>query len=221
MPEVPEATEVSRRRQETRTRLLDAAAEVFAEHGLQGASVEHICSRANFTRGAFYSNFSSKEELFTDLLHREYEQRAALVTMRASKLAEQLAAGLAEGATPITPETAAAYVSEFIAPSIGAPHWFTLETEFLLMSLRDPEGAVQFVDFGLLFRDELARVVEQLLHAAGRRFTIPVASALEALDGLYERAQRVSALDGANPPEGLGGLGERIAELLFAITTEE
>lgn len=54
---------------ETRRRLLDAAAEVFLERGFQGASVEEISAEAGFTRGAFYSNFASKEELFVELLH--------------------------------------------------------------------------------------------------------------------------------------------------------
>ena len=59
---------------QTRARLLDAAAEVFIERGFQGASVEAICAQAGFTRGAFYSNFESKEEMFVELLQeRVYE----------------------------------------------------------------------------------------------------------------------------------------------------
>ena len=54
---------------QTRRRLLDAAAEVFKRHGLQGASVEAIAAEAGYTRGAFYSNFETKEQLFVELLH--------------------------------------------------------------------------------------------------------------------------------------------------------
>ena len=54
---------------ETRRRLLEAAAEVFIRRGFQGASVEEICEEAGFTRGAFYSNFRTKEEMFVELLH--------------------------------------------------------------------------------------------------------------------------------------------------------
>ena len=54
---------------ETRRRLLEAAAEVFNRHGFQGGSIEEICAEAGFTRGAFYSNFESKEQLFVELLH--------------------------------------------------------------------------------------------------------------------------------------------------------
>lgn len=73
---------VTRRRENTRARLLDAAAQVFAEVGLEGASVEAICERAGFTRGAFYSNFESKDELFLDLASAIAEQRLASVRGR-------------------------------------------------------------------------------------------------------------------------------------------
>lgn len=52
----------------TRARLLDAAAEVFARKGFNGASVEEIADRAGFSTGALYSNFGSKDELFMELL---------------------------------------------------------------------------------------------------------------------------------------------------------
>jgi AcrR family transcriptional regulator len=52
---------------ETRSRLLDAAAEAFAAHGFVGASIDHITDLAGYTRGAFYSNFSDKAELLIEL----------------------------------------------------------------------------------------------------------------------------------------------------------
>jgi AcrR family transcriptional regulator len=64
---------------ETRQRLLDAAERVFLRTGLQGSSVEAIAAEAGFTRGAFYSNFESKDELFVELLHtRVYERYTRL-----------------------------------------------------------------------------------------------------------------------------------------------
>lgn len=64
------ATGLTRVEKQARTRaaLLDAGARVFVTHGFQGASVELIASEAGYTRGAFYSNFSTKEELFAELL---------------------------------------------------------------------------------------------------------------------------------------------------------
>jgi AcrR family transcriptional regulator len=57
-------------RAETRDRLLEAAAEVIAARGLDGASIDEITERAGYTRGAFYSNFSGKPELLVALCER-------------------------------------------------------------------------------------------------------------------------------------------------------
>ena len=52
----------------TRAKLIESAGEVFAERGFYGASVEEITERAGFSRGAFYSNFTSREDLFLAVL---------------------------------------------------------------------------------------------------------------------------------------------------------
>ena len=67
------------RQAETRRALLDAGERVFLRRGLTGSSVEEIAADAGFTRGAFYSNFKSKDELFIELLHaRVYDRYAEL-----------------------------------------------------------------------------------------------------------------------------------------------
>src|SRR5512132_961178 len=62
---------------ETRQRLLSAAERVFLRRGLQGSSVEEIAAEAGYTRGAFYSNFKGKDELFVELLQDRVYQRYA------------------------------------------------------------------------------------------------------------------------------------------------
>src|SRR6187551_3859976 len=61
-------------RDDTRDRLFEAAARVFEEHGIGGASIEAIAAAAGFTRGAFYSNFKSKDELIIAMLEDHVEQ---------------------------------------------------------------------------------------------------------------------------------------------------
>lgn len=61
-------------RSETRQRLFEAAAQVFAEQGIGSATLEAIASAAGLTRGAFYSNFDSKDELITAMLADHVEQ---------------------------------------------------------------------------------------------------------------------------------------------------
>lgn len=99
--------------QRTREALLDAAIEVFVERGVEAATIEEITARVGFTRGAFYSNFTTKDELFLstcdrffDRLHtaadadapddsagRSYDQRLARIT---SRVGEQASAFIAE-----------------------------------------------------------------------------------------------------------------------------
>ena len=61
-------------RDDTRDKLFEAAARVFEEHGIGGASIETIAAAAGFTRGAFYSNFKSKDELIIAMLEDHVEQ---------------------------------------------------------------------------------------------------------------------------------------------------
>lgn len=55
--------------EETRRRLLDAAASVFARKGYDGAGVAEIASQAGISAGAIYSHFPSKAELYAATLH--------------------------------------------------------------------------------------------------------------------------------------------------------
>ncbi len=61
-------------RDDTRDKLFEAAARVFEEQGIGGASIEAIAAAAGFTRGAFYSNFKSKDELIIAMLEDHVEQ---------------------------------------------------------------------------------------------------------------------------------------------------
>jgi AcrR family transcriptional regulator len=61
-------------RDETCEKLFEAAARAFEEQGIGGASIETIAAAAGFTRGAFYSNFKSKDELIIAMLEDHLEQ---------------------------------------------------------------------------------------------------------------------------------------------------
>ena len=56
--------------QETRTRILDAAEQVFAEKGVSRTSLADIAQTAGVTRGAIYWHFANKGELFTEMFDR-------------------------------------------------------------------------------------------------------------------------------------------------------
>ena len=61
-------------RDDTRDKLFEAAARVFEEQRINAASIEAIAAAAGFTRGAFYSNFASKDELIVAMLEDHVEQ---------------------------------------------------------------------------------------------------------------------------------------------------
>src|SRR5579862_6152798 len=63
-----------RRRQQTRAYLLEAAEQVFSERGFHGATLDEVAAVAGFTKGAVYSNFKSKDDLFLALLESRYER---------------------------------------------------------------------------------------------------------------------------------------------------
>src|SRR5580700_748245 len=59
----------------TRTRLIRSAEKIFARDGFEAAKLEEIATEAGYTRGAFYANFKSKEDLFLALLEGEISSR--------------------------------------------------------------------------------------------------------------------------------------------------
>ncbi len=71
---MPERWTKERRVERTRNLLLDAAEEVFASKGLTGAALEEIADAAGYTRGAIYSHFGAKEELFLAVIDRQRQR---------------------------------------------------------------------------------------------------------------------------------------------------
>jgi AcrR family transcriptional regulator len=222
---------VTARRRETQERLMDAAFGVCVELGLGGASVEVMCAAAGFTRGAFYSNFSSKEELFFALLAREYRRRTATVEARVALLGEQLESR----ETAIGRAEAAEIIGEFFEADELDADWYLIEQEFLLLALRDPSLAPEYLGYQAEFAADLSVVVVQIVAVAGRHFVIPAAEASALLASLYDRALRMAMLAGGGAGVGAGAgagagagsvvgssaeLGERVADLLFALTAE-
>lgn len=118
---------VTKRRVETRQRLLEAALAVFAEQGFGRSTVEQVCSRAGYTRGAFYSNFSTLDELFLAM----WEQRSAELVARMRTALEAV-------------ERAAVHdVDGVVAHLLGAvpleDEWYRVSAEFTAHALRKPD----------------------------------------------------------------------------------
>lgn len=198
---------------------MDAAFGVCVELGLSGASVEAICAAAGFSRGAFYSNFSSKEELFFALLSREYRGRTENLQSRMTTLGEELSCRVGG----LGRVEAASFIRDFFVKSPIESDWYVIEQEFLLLALRDPALAPDYLRYQAEFAADLSEVVSQIIAVAGRRFVIPAVEALPLLTSIYERDLRLLVLAGSERDDGNGGrsdLGDRVADLLFALTYE-
>ncbi|MFD6454505.1 TetR/AcrR family transcriptional regulator [Nocardia sp. NPDC055165] len=136
---------VTRRRAETRARLLDAAFAVFAEKGFGLVRIEDVCAAAGYTRGAFYSQFDSLEELFFVL----YDQRASLIT-------EQVRAALASIEKP---SDLSAFADRLSATLLLDRDWLLVKTDFLTHAARRPEIATKL----LAHRAQLRSMIEGTL----------------------------------------------------------
>ena len=135
------------RRDEVRARVLAAAREVFAERGFAGASTDQVAAAAGFTKGAVYSNFGSKDDLFLALMDAEVAARVAAV--------EQAL----EGTTDL-PGALAAVGTEL---SRRDPAWQLLYLEFWQRAVRDPGARTAFVASRRDLRARVTGVVEQFL----------------------------------------------------------
>lgn len=148
------------RREATRDRLLEAAQDAFSDKGFHGASVEDICERAGFTRGAFYSNFTSKDDLVIELARREgrdlvqrIERVAALPNLEPSELLDRMVAA-------VGPDPA------------RAERWHLLVTEFELHAIREPSARAPWARQ----QREARQAIGALVHEAVTRhhLTLPM-----------------------------------------------
>ena len=82
MGEGSEGPPVRRRREkreEVRSKILAAAVDVFSQRGYEGASLDKVAEAAGFSKGAVYSNFAGKDELFFELVATRIDQRLEAV----------------------------------------------------------------------------------------------------------------------------------------------
>ncbi len=115
------------RRAETRGRLLDAAAELFAERGIEASSIDAIAERAGRTSGAVYDHFGGKDGLLRALLESWVDDVATTIV-----------AELADATT--LDERLLALWHNVANPPAGGGRWLELEHELWSYAMRHPEA---------------------------------------------------------------------------------
>lgn len=212
--EQPETQGESTRRRKTRDRLIDAAYEVFAETGIHAASVEMITERADFTRGAFYSNFESKEELFFALAERENRLRFE----RLQEGVDSILPGV-DIAAAVTEGTLSQIVMQFLELQGDDRRWCLVQSEFRLLAMRDSSVAASYLEFQRDFQSQLAARLDDAVRSVGLEFIIDPVDVTRIIVNVYEAAMQDSILeDGsvqnlANSPMVLGTIPALIQSL--------
>jgi AcrR family transcriptional regulator len=123
-PSPPRRRSREERRAETRERLLDAAAVVFNRLGYHAATLEAVADAAGYTKGAVYSNFATKQDLFLALVERDSEARVGATEAALGAVSFEQAIALAPDA--LRRQAAADEVRD------------VLSIEFWLAAMRDP-----------------------------------------------------------------------------------
>ncbi|MDF2554730.1 MAG: acrR [Microbacterium sp.] len=196
----------SRSRENTRARLLAAASEVFAESGFDGASVEAICERAGFTRGAFYSNFASKDELFFGLMQQVSEAKLERVSTRVRELES-------EGLPAMSP-------AQLVMSVLDIEHeerlGVLLMSEIRTNAMRDERLARAFLAWEDAMIERVARIIADLAAAYSLRLRMPAQDAARFVLQNWDATCVHAVIAGLGPAETLRLITQRTAALASA-----
>ena len=125
----------------TRAKLLASARDVVAREGYENASVDRIAEEAGFSKGAFYSNFASKEEVVLELLETHSLQEVADIE------------GLLSGVTD--PQEMIDIICEWSLARSSDPTWGLLALELFRRARRDASAGERHAQ---LFRTQWKRL---------------------------------------------------------------
>jgi AcrR family transcriptional regulator len=189
----------SEKRGTARERLLDAAAEVFAERGFRAASVEDIASAAGLTKGAVYWNFDSKEAVFFALIEERVDRRARELMGVTEHAPRETATA------PVVSRGVSSFADEQQALVL-------LLQEYWSLAVRDPSLRDAYVKRQHALRERLAEALE----ARHRTTGVPLTFSSEALaTGIIALATGLTQERIADPKGVPGDLLGELLSLLY------
>jgi AcrR family transcriptional regulator len=149
---------------ETRARLIDAAARVFARRGFRAASVEEIAEEAGYSHGAVYSNFNGKADLFLAVFEDYMAERVRELADAQATLPQDAPLEL----------RARALADQWMDRLAGDRESMVLHMEFIAHAGRDPELAQRFGSRSMAMREAVARYIAHYQQEAGLELAMPV-----------------------------------------------
>ena len=178
------------RQQQTRRALIEAAADVFAKRGYHAASLDEVADAAGFSKGAVYSNFSSKDDLFQALIE-DRGQGLIAEFAHAADAGEQDAASMIER------------LSDVYLRRNTSEHEWALWMEFTLYALRKPELRQRMIEGGRLFQGMVVELVNQHTTQAKVEPPIPAAHIAFIYAALFQGLWQMGAVDPESLPKEL------------------
>ena len=193
-------TTPSEKRAHTQELLLAAGRELVVDKGIGAVSVGDVCTRAGFTRGAFYSNFTDMDHFIHRLAENEWEAMTAFVDAAVSAGPQggsgvdrtpRADADLRAGADPRALVDLAGRLMEVVPVS---REFYFLQSEFMAYLVRDPERRSALGDGYEVFKRRLGTVLETELAAVGRECVLSVTDTTELFLADVERSMRLGLI---------------------------
>jgi AcrR family transcriptional regulator len=173
-----------RRLEHTRSLLLDAAEEVFAEKGFTAASLDDIAHTAGYTKGAIYKHFAAKEDLFlalSDRYWRRYFDNFAEVLSMTTQVGARERDDIAQRWRQLSVDR-------------GAEH-AALGHEFTLYLLRNPEARERVAAKRSEVVEALGHFIAEGLNRLGGALLIPPLTFAQVLAATSDSVVLGSQLD--------------------------
>lgn len=145
-------------KEQTRERLLQAARRVFVERGFHATTLDQVAEEAGHTKGAVYSAFESKADLFLAVFEERTRRRAEelrRIATRLSSLAELAQAG-----------------ERFWIATLRDEREWSLLVEFEVYAARDAVLRKRLAGILGLFRSAMCEAIEAVASASGERLPV-------------------------------------------------
>jgi AcrR family transcriptional regulator len=155
---------LSRKERQARTRssLIRSAARVFCRRGLDRGSIDEVAEEAGYTKGAFYANFRSKEELFLTMLDERFAEKI--------EEADRAFADTAES----PPDQARHAAADFAQSLRSDPEVARLFQEFYAYAIRNDGFREELVTRFTTLRERLESVYQRRADAYGLELSVPM-----------------------------------------------